>query len=245
MVGNSVEVSKMSRSVLIIGGSSRIGQAIAEQCSNAGAVVSLISRQPAAQASPWWHYQDAEQTEASSQECIEQALAHNPDTIFICNGVLHDAAGMPEKTIRQLDSAQLAQRLHSNVIIPAQYLRSLLRYLTRTAQVKVLVLSAKVGSIGDNQLGGWYSYRMSKAALNMLVKNLSLEVARLNPSACIVAVHPGTTDTPLSEPFQSNLPQGQLQTAEQTAQRLLKVRDGLTPEVSGALLNWDGSVLPF
>ncbi len=235
----------MSRSVLIIGGRSRIGQAIARQCSSEGAQVSLISRQPAAHASIWFHFQDTLQSQDSSQQCIEHALAHNPDTIFICNGVLHDADGMPEKTIGQLDSEQLAQRLHTNVIIPAQYLRSLFRYLTRTPQVKVLVLSAKVGSISDNQLGGWYSYRMSKAALNMLVKNLSLEVARLNPSACIVSVHPGTTDTPLSEPFQSNLPHGQLQTAEQTAQRLLKVRDGLTPELSGALLNWDGSVLPF
>lgn len=235
----------MSQSVLIIGGSSRIGRAIAQQCCGEGAVVSIVSRQPAADDVVWFHYQDAQQTEASSKECIEHALVHSPDTIFICNGVLHDANGMPEKTIRQLDSAQLAQRLHSNVIIPAQYLRSLFHYLTRTPQVKVLVLSAKVGSISDNHLGGWYSYRMSKAALNMLVKNLSLEVARLNPSACIVSVHPGTTDTPLSEPFQSNLPQGQLQTTAQTAQRLLKVRAGLTPEVSGALLNWDGSVLPF
>lgn len=79
----------------------------------------------------------------------------------------------------------------------------------------------------------------------MLVKNLSLEVARLNPSACIVTLHPGTTDTPLSEPFQTNLPQGQLQTAAQTAQRLLQVRDVLTPGHSGTLLNWDASVLPF
>ncbi|MBP7663261.1 MAG: SDR family NAD(P)-dependent oxidoreductase [Shewanella sp.] len=158
---------------------------------------------------------------------------------------MHDASGMPEKTIRHLSSEQLLQRLHSNVIIPAQYLRALFRYLSRSPEVRVLVLSAKVGSITDNQLGGWYSYRMSKAALNMLVKNFSLEVARLNPSACIVSVHPGTTDTPLSEPFQSNLAQGQLQTAAQTAQRLLKVRDSLTPAVSGALLNWDGSVLPF
>ena len=235
----------MTQSVLIIGGSRRIGQAIAQQCSAEGAVVSVISRQAAADDVTWFHYQDALQSEDSAQLCIEQALQHQPDTIFICNGVLHDANGMPEKTIRQLDSAQLAQRLHSNVIIPAQYLRSLFRYLTRTPQVKVLVLSAKVGSISDNHLGGWYSYRMSKAALNMLVKNLSLEVGRLNPSASIVSVHPGTTDTPLSEPFQSNLPHGQLQTAEQTAQRLLKVCAGLTPEVSGALLNWDGSVLPF
>lgn len=235
----------MSQSVLIIGGSSRIGQAIAQQCHINGAVVSVISRQSAPDNTLWFWYQDALQNEDSSQYCIEQALQQQPDTIFICNGVLHDASGMPEKTIRHLDSEQLAQRLHSNVIIPAQYLRALFRYLTRTPQVKVLVLSAKVGSITDNHLGGWYSYRISKAALNMLVKNLSLEVARLNPSACIAAVHPGTTDTPLSEPFQSNLPEGQLQTAGQTAQRLLQVRDALTPEHSGALLNWDASVLPF
>lgn len=235
----------MSQSVLIIGGSSRIGQAIARQCSADGAVVSLISRQPVPTQTAWFWYQDALQSADSSQQCIEEALQQQPDTIFICNGVLHDAKGMPEKTIRQLDSAQLAQRLHSNVIIPAQYLRALFRYLSRTPQVKVLVLSAKVGSITDNYLGGWYSYRMSKAALNMLVKNLSLEVARLNPSACIAAVHPGTTDTPLSEPFQVNLPEGQLQTAEDTAQRLLKVRDALTPQLSGTLLNWDASVLPF
>ncbi len=235
----------MSKAVLIIGGSSRIGQAIAEQSRALGAMVSIISRQSVPENTSYIWYQDALQSEDSSQHCIEQALQQQPETIFICNGVLHDASGMPEKAIRQLDSEQLAQRLHSNVVIPAQYLRALFRYLTRTPQVKVLVLSAKVGSITDNRLGGWYSYRMSKAALNMLVKNLGLEVARLNPSACIVAVHPGTTDTPLSEPFQGNLVDGQLQTAEQTAQRLLKVRDGLTAEVSGALLNWDGSVLPF
>ena len=235
----------MSRSVLIIGGSSRIGQAIAKQCHADGAVVSVISRQPAPEHIAWLWYQDALQSEDSSQQSIEQALQQQPDTIFICNGVLHDVGGMPEKTIRQLDSEQLAQRLHSNVIIPAQYLRALFRYLIRTPQIKVLVLGAKVGSITDNRLGGWYSYRMSKAALNMLVKNLSLEVARLNPSACIATVHPGTTDTPLSEPFQSNLPEGQLQTVEQTAQRLLQVRDALIPELSGTLLNWDASVLPF
>lgn len=235
----------MTQSVLIIGGSSGIGQAIAQQSSAEGAVVSVISRQAAPLASPWFWYQDALQSQHSSQDCIEQALQHKPDTIVICNGVLHDAQGLPEKTIRQLDSTILTQRLQTNVVIPAQYLQALFRYLTRTPQIKVLVLSAKVGSITDNHLGGWYSYRMSKAALNMLVKNLSLEVQRLNPSASIVTVHPGTTDTALSEPFQSNLPAGQLQTPAQTAQRLLQVRDALTPQHSGSLLNWDASILPF
>ena len=235
----------MTQSVLIIGGSSGIGQAIAQQSSAEGAVVSVISRQAAPIASPWFWYQDALQSQHSSQDCIEQALQHKPDTIVICNGVLHDAQGLPEKTIRHLDSAILTQRLQSNVVIPAQYLQALFRYLSRTPQIKVLVLSAKVGSITDNHLGGWYSYRMSKAALNMLVKNLSLEVQRLNPSASIVTVHPGTTDTALSEPFQSNLPAGQLQTPAHTAQRLLQVRDALTPQHSGNLLNWDASILPF
>ncbi len=235
----------MLKSVLIIGGSSQIAQAIAAQCHQQGAQVSIISRQPAPQCSPYLWQHDALQSEDSCQHSVEQALQQQPDTVFICNGVLHDSSGMPEKTIRQLRSEQLLQRMHSNVVIPAQYLRALFRYLSRRAEVRVLVLSAKVGSISDNRLGGWYSYRMSKAALNMLVKNFSLEVSRLNPSACIVTVHPGTTDTPLSEPFQSNLAPGQLQTAAQTAQRLLKVRDGLRPEVSGALLHWHGSVLPF
>ena len=129
----------MTQSVLIIGGSSGIGQAIAQQSSAEGAVVSVISRQAAPVASPWFWYQDVLQSQHSSQDCIEQALQHKPDTIVICNGVLHDAQGLPEKTIRQLDSAILTQRLQTNVVIPAQYLQALFRYLTRTPQIKVLV----------------------------------------------------------------------------------------------------------
>lgn len=232
-------------SILIIGGSSAIGQAIAKQCSATGATVSVISRRPRLQqANPEWHwFQDETPTEKNSEQHIRAALKYKPSTIFICNGVLHDSLGMPEKTIRQLDTAILAQRLESNLIVPALYLKLLFRYITTTKNIKVLVLSAKIGSISDNGLGGWYSYRMSKAALNMLVKNLSIEVARLNNSACIVAIHPGTTDTPLSIPFQKNLPDGQLQTASNTATRMLMVREQLHVSKSGALLNWDGSII--
>ncbi len=133
---NHAEGDGMTKSVLIIGGSSRIGQAIAQQCSSEGAVVSVISRQSAVGHAGWFCYQDVLQSEASSQQCIEQVLQQQPDTVFICNGVLHDASGMPEKTIRQLDSEQLAQRLHTNVIIPAQYLRALFGYLSRTPASK-------------------------------------------------------------------------------------------------------------
>lgn len=235
----------MSASVLIIGGSSGIGQALAQHYAAEDASVTVISRKKKpAQLSYHW-YQDSLTHEADSEQVVKQALAQQPDTIFICNGVLHDDSAMPEKTIRQLDSAMLIQRLQTNVAVPALYLKLLFAYLCKCPTVKLLVLSAKVGSISDNALGGWYSYRVSKAALNMLVKNLSIEVGRLNKTATLVSLHPGTTDTPLSVPFQANLPAGQLQNAAQTAQRLAAVAAALQPAQTGDLLNWDGTVLPF
>lgn len=234
----------MSGSVLIIGGGSGIGLALAQHYHAAAATVSVISRQAAT--TPEWHwYQDSLQDETHSEQLMQLALQQQPQTIFICNGVLHDALAAPEKTIRQLDSKVLLNRLHSNVAAPARYLQLLFGYLCKTPHIRVLVLSAKVGSITDNALGGWYSYRISKAALNMLVKNFSIEVGRLNKTAVIVSVHPGTTNTALSAPFQANLPQGQLQSSAGTALRLAKVAAGVQPAQSGALLNWDGSVLPF
>lgn len=127
----------MSKSVLIIGGSSQIGLAIAKESAAAGAVVSVISRQAASsktaapEIAPFYWYQDAEQTEASSQQQVELALEHQPDTIFICNGVLHDADSMPEKKLLQLNSELLQKRFHTNVTVPALYLQALYRYLTK------------------------------------------------------------------------------------------------------------------
>ncbi|MBZ9611968.1 SDR family NAD(P)-dependent oxidoreductase [Rheinheimera maricola] len=234
----------MSASVLVIGGGSGIGLALAHHYYALGATVSVISRQPAA-GQQWYWYQDELQQHAITEQLLQQALQQQPDTIFICNGVLHDAQAAPEKTIRQFDTEVLLSRVTSNVAVPARYLQLLFNYLCKTPNIKLLVLSAKVGSITDNALGGWYSYRISKAALNMLVKNLSIEVSRLNKSAAIVSVHPGTTDTALSMPFQANLPQGQLQSAASTALRLAHVAAGLQPAASGCLLNWDGSILPY
>ena len=235
----------MTHSVLIIGGSSGIGLALAQHYESAGGTVCVISRKPKPQQVTAHWLQDEQCLEASSAQVIAQALQHKPQIIYICNGVLHDSSAQPEKAIRQLDTAILLQRLQSNVAVPALYLKLLFSYLCKTPDIRVLVLSAKVGSITDNALGGWYSYRISKAALNMLVKNLSIEVARLNKTAAIVSVHPGTTNTALSAPFQANLPAGQLQTAASTAARLAQVAAAVEPHTSGALLNWDGTVLPF
>ncbi|WP_166838329.1 SDR family NAD(P)-dependent oxidoreductase [Rheinheimera pleomorphica] len=235
----------MTQSVLIIGGGSGIGWALAQHYAGCDAKVTVISRQPARQHRAINWLQDSLSTEAASANLVAEALRQQPDTIFICNGVLHDDSAMPEKTIRQLDTDILAARLASNVQVPARYMKLLFSYLCKQPQVKLLALSAKVGSIGDNALGGWYSYRISKAALNMLIKNLSIEVGRLNKTAAIVSIHPGTTDTELSAPFQQNLPAGQLQSPDATAKRLASVAAQLTAEQTGFLLNWDGSTLPW
>lgn len=235
----------MTQSVLIIGGGSGIGLALAKHYRTSGATVTIISRKPATQPQDTHWLQDNLSSESNSADIIARALMQQPDTIFICNGVLHDASAMPEKTIRQLDTDILAARFASNVQVPARYLKLLFSYLCKQPQVKLLALSAKVGSIGDNALGGWYSYRISKAALNMLIKNFSIEVGRLNKTAAIVSIHPGTTDTELSAPFQQNLPAGQLQSPAATAKRLASVAAELTAEQTGFLLNWDGSSLPW
>ena len=235
----------MTQSVLIIGGGSGIGLALARLYNADGAKVCIISRQPAPGLADNYWLQDTLESEAHSAAMVAKAVLLQPDTIFICNGVLHDGGSMPEKTIRQLDIDILASRFATNVQVPALYLKLLFSHLCKRPDVKLLAISAKVGSIGDNALGGWYSYRISKAALNMLIRNIAIEVGRLNKTACIVSVHPGTTDTQLSAPFQRNLPEGQLQHPDSTAKRLALVAAALTPETTGLLLHWDGSVLPW
>ena len=106
-------------------------------------------------------------------------------------------------------------------------------------------LSARVGSISDNQLGGWYSYRASKAALNMIIKNIAIEISRVNKKAIIVGLHPGTVDSNLSKPFQGNVPYGKLFTPEYSTQKLVEVLKSLTSKQSGKCFAWDGKeILP-
>ena len=246
----------MSEQILIIGAGSGIGYGLVQHYLQQGKAVQAISRNvcPDAllQTKVNWLQLDVAAADAAEDaaetainKIVTQAVTAKPTTIFICHGWLHDNQHGPEKTLRQLTAAQMHKSFAVNVLQPAMYLKALFGYLTKQPQVKVLVLSAKVGSISDNQLGGWYSYRLSKAAVNMLVKTSSIELGRYNKTAVLVSLHPGTTDTALSAPFQTNLPSGQLQTATATAEWLAAVASGLNPQLSGKLLNWDGTVLPF
>jgi len=167
------------------------------------------------------------------------------DLVIVATGVLQTDELRPEKTWRALDANHLASVLAINAIGPALIAKHTLPHLRNNSRSVFAALSARVGSIEDNRLGGWHGYRASKAALNQLVRNFAIELRRRNPSAVAVALHPGTVDTALSKTFQRNLPSGQLVSPNTSAINLLQVIEGLAPEDSGQLFGWDGARIPF
>jgi NAD(P)-dependent dehydrogenase (short-subunit alcohol dehydrogenase family) len=167
------------------------------------------------------------------------------DWLINAAGVLHTPAQGPEKTIRQLDPAFFLENISINTL-PSLLLAKHLHGKFRHGRPAVFAsVSAKVGSIEDNRLGGWFSYRASKAALNMGLKTLAIEWHRTLPNVAVAALHPGTTDTGLSRPFQRSVPQEQLFSPQQSAACLLHVLDNLKPSPTGQFLAFDGELLPW
>ena len=168
------------------------------------------------------------------------------DLVIVATGVLHDGDGLaPEKTWRHLEAEALARSFAVNTIGPALVAKHFLPLLARDRKAAFAALSARVGSIEDNRIGGWYGYRSSKAALNMMLRTLAIELGRRNPGALCVGLHPGTVDTALSAPFQSGVPEHKLFAPTRAAERLLAVLDGLEASDSGGLFAWDGARIPF
>ena len=168
------------------------------------------------------------------------------DMVLIATGRLTRADGAgPEKSYRALCAEGMAELFAVNTIGPALIAKHALPLLRRDGRAVFAALSARVGSIADNRLGGWHAYRASKAALNMMVKNLALELARTHPLAVAVTLHPGTVDSALSAPFQRGVAAERMFTPAYSAGALLGVLDGLTPSQSGGLFAWDGVQVPF
>jgi len=165
--------------------------------------------------------------------------------VIVATGVLHGPGLSPEKSYRALDSATLARLFAVNTIGPALVAKHVLPLMARDGRSVFAALSARVGSISDNRLGGWHGYRASKAALNMMIRNLAIEQARSRPQSICVALHPGTVDTGLSDPFQKGVPAERLFTPDQSAALLLEVIAGLGPQDSGGFFAWDGTAIPF
>lgn len=162
-----------------------------------------------------------------------------------CVGLLHDGDFQPEKSLRSLNLDQLTRYFQVNAIGAALLAKHLMEVLRHPEPSIFATVSAKVGSIGDNRLGGWYGYRASKAALNMLIKTTALEYERRCPRTRVVLLHPGTTDTGLSAPFQRNVPPEKLFSVERSVGQLLAVLGNLGEQDSGKFLSWDGSELPW
>ena len=182
--------------------------------------------------------------EASLAAAAQRLAADGPLHLLVCaTGILQVAGRPPEKRLADLDAATMARAHAVNAIGPALWIKHFHRLLPLKQRGLLAVLSARVGSIGDNRLGGWYSYRASKAALNMLLRTAAIEVARQRPLAVLAALHPGTVQSKLSAPIIGN---AEASTPEAAARHLLAVLDALPAEgASGGFHAWDGAPIPW
>lgn len=171
--------------------------------------------------------------------------AEPPDLVFVATGALTlpDGRG-PEKSYRQIDSDALAQAFALNAVGPALIAKHFLPLLPRDRRAVFAALGARVGSIGDNRLGGWHGYRASKAALAMLIRNFAIEMARTHPMAIVAGLHPGTVATGLSAPFRRQGSDPAILAPRDAASHLLAVIDRLLPEDSGQVFDWHGDAVP-
>ena len=165
--------------------------------------------------------------------------------VINCAGILHEGSIQPEKSLKQINPDRLLRYFQVNSVSSLLLAKHLLPLFRHGEKSLLAAISAKVGSIGDNQLGGWYGYRASKAALNMFMRNVAIEYRRTSPQTIVVMLHPGTTDTRLSQPFQKNVPAGKLFSVERTVSQLLEVIENLDEGDSGHFFSWDGSRLPW
>ena len=244
------------KTAVVIGASGGLGAAIARLLSqrpDIGVVLALSREKPATRL-PEGHEAGIQwlQADTADQEDLQHAArrigaTHDRVHLLInCTGTLHggdaDPAFKPEKALAELQLDNLERCMRVNAFAPLAALQAFAPLLRHDEGAVAATLSAMVGSIGDNQLGGWHSYRMSKAALNMGLRNVAIEFNRWRNSPVVVAIHPGTTLTALSAPFvkrHKNRP------PEESARHILEVIDSLEAEDSGKFFHWDGHELPW
>lgn len=216
---------------LVIGASGGIGSALASELAARGADVTGLSRSG----------DGLDVTDPASVDRVLGALEGPFDTILVATGILAPEGDMPEKSLDAIDAKDMARTLAVNAIGPALVLRHAPRLLPREGRSVVGVLTARVGSIGDNRMGGWYSYRASKAAANQIVHGAAIEIGRKRTHAVVVALHPGTVETP----FTAEYPGHRKVAPDQAAQNLLNVLERLKPENSGGFYDYAGEAIAW
>jgi NAD(P)-dependent dehydrogenase (short-subunit alcohol dehydrogenase family) len=230
---------------VVIGASGGLGAALKAGLTAGGAFSQVIglSRSVSEAGAPLLDVSDEASIAASAQWLKAQCAAQPLRLVIVATGFLHQESNGPERSLSQLDVAYLSQIFAINSIGPALLLKHLAPLLSKEGEVKLVFISAKVGSIGDNALGGWYGYRASKAALNQIVKTASIELARRNKQTCCIALHPGTVATQLSDPFsKTGL---NVRAPQVAAQEILQVIDRLSPQDNGRFVDYRGEQLPW
>ena len=235
--------------VIVIGATGGIGKALINtlNASTQVAHIFALSREAAQVSSPKIHNMAFDFTDEAHIAKIAQDLkSKGPfDLVILATGFLHGPNISPEKSLKTMTTQGFETNFAINIIGPALTAKYFLPLMRKDQKSVFAALSARVGSISDNRIGGWYAYRASKAALNMVIKTLAIEHGRRFKDCIIMGLHPGTVDTALSKPFQGNVPEGKLFTTKDSAQKLLSVIDGAAMTESGYLLDWAGAKIPF
>lgn len=235
-------------SIAVVWGGGGIGTALAKQINSAGSYnkVVLVSRQPVDVLDKGIHSMRANMLDEDSLAETFTAIAEHGEIrlLVVATGILHDSEIQPEKTIRHLSLETFQKVITVNTIGPALIAKHFASCMPLKERTVFAAISARVGSISDNRLGGWYAYRASKAALNMVMKNLSIEWQRRNPQAVCLGLHPGTVDTGLSAPFQKGVDPDKLFTPTYVAEKLLDVIDAKSAKDSGSVFAFDGTRVP-
>jgi NAD(P)-dependent dehydrogenase (short-subunit alcohol dehydrogenase family) len=238
---------------LVLGASGGLAQAIISELMADADIdtVIAVSRNPAPEhfstgpVTPIWI--ETEYSEPAMAAVVEQLqpFSGRITRVVICHGILHGDSLWPEKRLEDISAESLQTVFQANTVVPVLWLKLLHRLLKSKQRCVVAALSARVGSIGDNHLGGWYAYRSSKAALNMMLRTLSIEYGRRVKNVKIISFHPGTTDTALSKPFQASVPSDKLFTPAFVAERLCGIM--AEAEIDGQLsyLDWDNKAIPW
>jgi len=234
----------MCNNIAVIGGSGAIGSAFTRLVADRypTAEIHVFSRNPIVEMPSNVNSHSIDySSEDNIAESARIASVNAPlDMVFVATGLLHDATLAPEKSLKDISADKLSKIFAANTILPALLAKHFLPRLNKSERSVFAAISARVGSVSDNQLGGWYSYRASKAALNMIIKSAAIETARLNKNAVVIGIHPGTVDSNLSKPFQANVKQGKLFTPMYSAECMLSVLDSVTPQQTGRCFAWDG-----
>lgn len=234
----------MPKTIAVIGGSGAIGHAFTKRLATSyfDANIYVFSRSLPKEPLTHLNYHVINyNNESSIKEAALIASEKAPlDIVIVATGMLHDDTIKPEKNLRDLCAEKFLRLFSVNTILPALIIKYFLPRMNHEHRSVFAVLSARVGSISDNRLGGWYAYRASKAALNMIIKNASIEIGRTNKKVIVIGLHPGTVDSNLSKPFQGNVAQEKLFTPDFAVTRMQAVLDSLTPKDSGRCFAWDG-----